>query len=178
MALRTKLLSAPGKGVHYASTNYLWLGLLLERVTGRSYTDLVAQLASAHGLTKTKVDTTAFPGRVGFSAAGVHSTIAEMTRWGDDLFSPGRVVGTQFASGLTHLGDNNMGLGTWPLCPCTTDPEGTKLTTGMGQYVADGGLYSFGDRMTLVVRVDPASANSEARIVALQQELAKVVPGA
>src|SRR4051794_11912421 len=178
MALHTKMLSAPGQGVHYASTNYLWLGLLLERVTGRSYTNLVAELASVQELAKTRVDTTAFPGRVGFSAAGVHSTIADMTRWGDALFSPGRVVGTQYAAELTHLGQNNMGLGTWPLCPCTTDAEGTKLTTGMGQYVADGGLYSFTDRMTLVVRVDPAAANSEARIVSLQQELAKVIPGA
>jgi CubicO group peptidase (beta-lactamase class C family) len=178
MALHTALLSDPGKGVHYSSTNYLWLGLLLEKVTGRSYTDLVARLASANGLPKTKVDSTAFPGRVGFAAAGVHSTIADMTRWGDLLFTPGRVVGTQFAASLTHVDDDNMGLGTWPLCPCTIDAEGTKYTTGMGQYVADGGLYTFADRMTMVVRVDPPSANSEARIAALQQALAKVIPGA
>jgi CubicO group peptidase (beta-lactamase class C family) len=178
MALHTTLLSDPGKGVHYSSTNYLWLGLLLEKVTGRSYTDLVAGLASTYGLPKTRVDGTAFPGRVGFSAAGVHSTIADMAKWGDLLFTPGRVVGSQFADALTHIDDNNMGLGTWPLCPCTMDAEGTKYTTAMGQYVADGGLYTFPDRMTIVVHVDPPAANSEARIIALQQALAKVVPGA
>jgi hypothetical protein len=108
----------------------------------------------------------------------VHSTIGDMTRWADSLFTPGRVVGIQFAAGLTHLDDHNMGLGTWALCPCGTDAEGGKVTTGMGQYVADGGLYSFPDRMSLVVRVDPPSAHSEARIIALQEELAKVIPGA
>ena len=62
--------------------------------------------------------------------------------------------------------------------PIGAPASGAKTTTGMGQYVADGGLYSFPDRMTLVLRVEPPSANSEARIIALQEELAKVIPGA
>src|SRR5207248_2645349 len=53
LSVATKLLFAPGTNVHYANSNYLWLGLLLERVTGRSYHDLVADLTSSLGLQHT-----------------------------------------------------------------------------------------------------------------------------
>ena len=177
-AVRTKLVAPPGAVAHYASTNYLYLGLLLEHVTGRPYGSLIADLTSSVGLGTTTLDQTAVPGRVGFSAAGIHSTVADLTAWGQALFLPGRVVTPAFVTALGRLDAHNVGLGLWPLCPCSTDLDGTKRAAAMGQYVGDGGMYTYPDGMTLVVHIQPPTANSEIALASLGEALRKRLPGA
>ena len=53
-----KPLSPPGKAFHYSNTNYLLLGLIAERVTGRPYAELVrTRLLDPTGLEATWVQT-------------------------------------------------------------------------------------------------------------------------
>lgn len=169
--LRSGLAAAPGTAVHYSSTNYLYLGLLLERATGRSYAALLDELTSSLGLGSTDLDTRTVPGRVGYSAAGIRSTVRDLTAWVQMLFEPGKVVSSESIAAMTSVGPLNMGLGTWPICPCSTGPDGAKRVTAMGQYVADGGMYRFGDGTTVVVRLQPKGAVSESALMALGRSL-------
>jgi D-alanyl-D-alanine carboxypeptidase len=176
LSIRTKLLADPGVLVHYANSNYLWLGLLLEKVTGRSYHDLVAGLSSSLGLEQTELDPWAIPGWVGFSSGGIHSTLADVSRYEQALYTSGRLIPANLVSLLTTLDKNNVGLGTWPLCPCGTDANGTRTYTAIGHYIANGGSYHYPDGMNLVVHVDPPSANSETLIASLGDALRGALP--
>ena len=156
MSLRTPLLVTPGSEIRYSNSNYLYLGLLLEHVTGRAYRDLVAEVAAAAGLQNTAVDPPAGarPGWTGFSSGGVRSTVADLARWGEALFRPGRVLPPSQLEHLTTLSELNLGLGTWPLCPCWTDPAGRKRYTAIGHYVGEGGLYHYPGEVTITVNLD------------------------
>ncbi len=55
LALGAGLQSAPGAEVHYSNSNFHYLGLLLEEVTGRSYADLLAGVFRAQGLRSTRL---------------------------------------------------------------------------------------------------------------------------
>jgi hypothetical protein len=72
---------------------------------------------------------------------------------------------------LTTLDVHNVGLGTWPICPCSMDTAGKRMYTVIGHYVSNGGSYHYPDGMTMVVHVEPASANSDALTVSLGQAL-------
>ena len=88
----------------YSRTNFHWLGLLLEQVTGTSYGDLVAGLAREFGLQHTSLDPAARPGWVGYASGGVASTVSDLARWGSLLFTPGRVVAADQLALLTTIG--------------------------------------------------------------------------
>lgn len=155
LALSSGLRNAPGTEVHYSNTNFQYLGLLLEELTGRSFSELVAALSDSHGLQATRLGPSG-PGWPGFSSGGVTSTLRDLAQWGDWLFTPDRVLPAEQVRRLTTLGDNNMALSMWPLCPCGTTPAGEKQYSAIGQTVGYGGLIRFPSGMTLVVRFHPA----------------------
>jgi CubicO group peptidase (beta-lactamase class C family) len=163
LSLRTKNQTAPGSTVHYVNSNYLWLGLLLEHVTGRQYQALVADLAGELGLASTIV-TPGQPGNPGFSSGGVRATVSDLARWMEALFTPGRVLPPDALQLLTTVDDHNLALGAWPLCPCATAANGAKTYTAIGQYIAEGGAYHYPDGLALVARITPHTASSEERI--------------
>lgn len=151
LSLRSPRLFEPGARVSYSNTNFHWLGLLLERVTDRSYADLVQALAQEVGLTHTRLDPTGRPGWIGYSSGGLRSTVSDLARWGAALFSPGRVLPAAQLSGLTTIGKVGVSLGLWPLCPCRIETDGTERPTALHQPVANGGFYYFPDRKLIVV---------------------------
>src|SRR5581483_9208320 len=165
LALAAGLQSPPGAEVHYANTNFLYLGLVLEHLTSRPYADLVSDLA-AHGLPRTRVSPGG-PGWPGYASGGVVSTLADLARWGDALFTPGRVLPEDQVRQLLTLDDKNMALSMWPLCPCGTGPHGDKQYTAIGQSVGYGGLFHFPSGLTLVVRFEPVPAPLDESIVSL-----------
>jgi CubicO group peptidase (beta-lactamase class C family) len=169
-ALAAGLQSAPGTEVHYTNTNFQYLGLILEQVTGRSYADLVTDLFQRHGLGSSRLGPGG-PGWPGFSSGGVVSTLGDLARWGDALFTPGRVLSAPQVQQLTALDDKNMALSMWPLCPCGTGADGVKQYAAIGQAVGYGGLMHFPSGMTLVVRFEPAPTPLDAAIVNLGHEL-------
>lgn len=161
-----------GLTVRYANSNYLYLGLLLEQVTGTSYRELVAGLVSDAGLQHTTVDLTPQNGWVGFSSGGIASTLADLATWGQALFTPGTVLSAHGVSLMTTLGDMNLGLGAWPMCPCWTDNGGTKRYTAIGHNTATGGMFYFpATGITLVAMFEGATND----MVSLMNALTKAM---
>jgi peptidoglycan/LPS O-acetylase OafA/YrhL len=176
LAVAAGLQSPPGTQVHYANTNFHYLGLLLEQVTGRPYADLLTDLFQAHDLRHSRLGPGG-PGWPGFASGGLVSTLGDLTRWGDALFTPGRVVPAEFVRELTTLQENNMALSMWPLCPCGTGSEGLKEYAAVGQFVGFGGLMRFPSGMTMVVRFEPAPDPLDAAILDLGHELERALRG-
>ena len=161
LALHTPLLFDPGTKASYSRTNFHWLGLLLEQVTGSSFGDLVAGLAREFGLPHTSLDPAGKPGWTGYASGGVQSTVGDLARWGADLFTPGKVLAPEQLSLLTTIGDVGASLGLWPLCPCHAGTDGATVHDAIGQVVAHGGILYFpSDHMVMVVHVDPPTSNS------------------
>ena len=102
LALHSPLLSPPGRQASYSNTNFHWLGLLLEQVTGRLYGELVADLAAELALTHTRLDPNGRPGWIGYSSGGIRSTLSDLARWGAALFTPGRVLRAEELAGRDH----------------------------------------------------------------------------
>ena len=145
LSLGTPLLAEPGTRTHYSNSNFHWLGLLLEHATGRPFAELVADLATQYDLPSASVDPGAQPGWVGFASGGMRATLPDLARWGSHLFTPGSVLTPSDLEAYLEVGALGVGLGVWPICPCTTAPDGTVDYAAIGQIVADGGLLYFPD---------------------------------
>jgi CubicO group peptidase (beta-lactamase class C family)/peptidoglycan/LPS O-acetylase OafA/YrhL len=170
LALAAGLQSPPGAEVHYSNTNFQYLGLLLEQVAGRPYADLLDHLLRAQRLRHTRLGPGG-PGWPGFASGGVVSTVSDLARWGDALFTPGKVLPARDVTRLTTLNDKNMALSMWPFCPCGTGPDGEKQYAAVGQHVGFGGLVRFPSGMTLVVRFGPTTESLEELVVDLGHAL-------
>lgn len=177
LALNAGLQSVPGAEVHYANTNFQYLGLIVEQVTGRAYGDLLADLLRSQGLGSTRLGPGG-PGWPGFSSGGVISTVGDLVRWGDALFRPGQVLSAADVRQLMTLDDKNMALSMWPYCPCGTGPDGVKQYAAVGQHVGYGALVRFPSGMTLIARFEPVPAPLEVAIVNLGQEFERALRAA
>lgn len=171
LSLRAPMVGA-GSQVSYANSNYLYLGLLLEQTTGKSYAHLVRELTTEVGLAETRLDETPQPGWVGFSSGGIMSTTSDLAKWGQALFTPGKVLSERALARMTTIGDSNVGLGAWPACPCSTDAQGVKRYTAIGHHTADGGVFYFpATGMTVVAMFESTGHDTHARIVSLAAAL-------
>ncbi len=155
LATTAPLRAEPGTAVWYSNANYLWLGLLAEQVSGRSFAELVDErIAVPLGLSGTSVEELTRPGWVGFSSGSVVSTGPDLARFAAALFRGGRLLPAARAAEMANVDDLNVGLGAWPLCPCASVGE-HKLYTAVGHTNAYGGLYYFPlDDLALFVQVD------------------------
>ena len=161
-----------GSTVRYVNSGYLYLGLLLEQVTGKPYEELVAGLASEAGIQRTTVDVAPHQGWIGFSSGGVISTLEDLAIWGQALYTPGQILSTRTSALMTTIGEMNLGLGAWPTCPCSTDDAGVKKYTAIGHNTANGGLFHFpATGLTIVVMFDAAPND----IVGLMEALSRVM---
>ena len=171
LSLRAPMVGS-GSQVGYANSNYLYLGLLLEQTTGKSYAQLVRELTTEVGLAETRLDEASQPGWVGFSSGGIMSTTSDLAKWGQALFTPGKVLSERALAMMTTVGDSNVGLGAWPACPCSTDAQGVKRYTAIGHHTADGGMFYFpATGMTVVAMFEPTGHDTHARIVSLAAAL-------
>jgi CubicO group peptidase (beta-lactamase class C family) len=142
-ALRSPLMAPPGTRAVYSNTNFHWLGLLLEHVTGRPFGALVADLAQEVGLADTALDPAGRPGWVGYASGGIRSTVGDMARWAAALFTPGRVLPAPQVKALTTVGPLGVSLGLWPV-----------TGNGVSQFVAHGGLVHYpDDGLVVIVRI-------------------------
>ena len=172
LSLRTPQFETTGTTVSYANSNYLYLGLLVEQIEGKPYVDLLRELTTTVGLNNTRLDDTPKPGWIGFSSGGIVATAEDLAKWGQALFTPGKVLTARGVDMLTTLGDSNLGLGTWPACPCSTDAQGVKRYTAIGHQTADGGMFYFpATGITVVAMFEPIGHDTHARIVSLTAAL-------
>lgn len=137
LSLRAPLRVPVDSVTVYTNSNYLYLGLLLEQVTGRPYGDLVGELAASLGMTSTRLEPPDRPGWPGFSSGGVMSNTADLALWGEALTTPGRVLRESSLREMERFDANHAGLGMWAYCPCPST-DGTQL---LGHHTATGGLF-------------------------------------
>ncbi len=155
-ALLAPPLSPPGAEVHYTSTNYLYLGLILEEVTGMPYADLVAGMAAATAVPRIRVGPDLTPTWLGHAAAGVNASTPDLARWFDAVSTPGRFLSAPRVRQFLTIDRSNLGLGAWPLCPCWTTGS-VHRSAAMGQFVGHGGLYHSSVGVTLSIHIEPSN---------------------
>ena len=175
LTLRAGLATAPGTTTVYTNSNYLYLGLLLEQVEGRSYADLVTGLVSPLGLTATHVDPPNRLGWAGFSSGGVMSTVSDISVWGDALFTPGRVLTDASLREMSLFGDGRTGLGVWGYGGSST-PGGNQKFSAIGHHTASGGMFVFpADNFVLVMHAEVAGGDTAEGARSLAEQLRNVI---
>jgi D-alanyl-D-alanine carboxypeptidase len=108
----------PGDGWSYANTNYLLLGLVIERVTGRTLADEVAaRISGPLGLASTELLSAAEPApltaawaTIFWASGATVSTAADLATWGDALYG-GDVITPEARSEMLAFNDDDHGLG-------------------------------------------------------------------
>jgi CubicO group peptidase (beta-lactamase class C family)/peptidoglycan/LPS O-acetylase OafA/YrhL len=154
MALATDLQWAPGSQAGYSNSGFLALGLLIENATGQDYETVLAErVLEPYGLSATSVDTTPRQGWIGDSAGGVSSTVNDLATWGAHLYRDGDVVSPGSLQEMTSIDDSlYAGLGTFPVCPCTPNGDGTVQPTSYGHNGGSVALqYSPADNVVIAV---------------------------
>jgi D-alanyl-D-alanine carboxypeptidase len=109
---------APGAGWSYANTNYLLLGLVVERVTGRSLEDeLQRRFLAPLGLTATRMLSVDDPAPLTpawatiFRGSGaMTASAADLARWGDALYA-GDILGDATRGEMLAFNADDYGLG-------------------------------------------------------------------
>ena len=131
----------PGTALHYSNTGYILLGMIIEKVSGKSYSDFLKKnIFERIGMESSGYDNQAvilknrasgyairdgnivnapfgdmsFP----FSAGGIYSTIEDMYRWSEALSQPGKLLTEQSLKQMfavypetTAFGGQNYGYG-------------------------------------------------------------------
>ena len=130
----TPLQWQPGAVGGYSNSGFLTLGRLIEQLTGESYADAVQRrVIGPLALSGTALDTTPVGGWVGDSAGGLNSTVDDLLTWGSALYRDGSVLSPQSLADMTAIDPNlASGLGTFPVCPCTDNENGTLNATSIG----------------------------------------------
>jgi CubicO group peptidase (beta-lactamase class C family) len=172
LSLRAPRVAPPGTATRYVNSNYLLLGLLLQQIHHHSLVDQVADLVGPLGMTDTRLEPPDRPGWAGFASGGIMSTASDLALWGEALFTPGRIVSPASMQLMSTTGDLQGGLGLWGVCPCDGSP-GLGRFTAIGHFTAAGGMFHFPRTgITLVMKADPATGDTIARMVALHDLLA------
>ena len=84
------------------------------------------------------------------------SRVGDLARWGDALFTPGRVLSPAMLAQFMTLDPHDVGIGTWPICPCYTDGTGVRRYTALGHHTVAGALEHYpATGLTVAVRVSP-----------------------
>jgi D-alanyl-D-alanine carboxypeptidase len=111
-----KALSPPGKAFHYSNTNYLLLGLIAERITGRPYAELVrTRLLDPTGLGATWVQTGETPRATlahGYRFVGTKRTAPPIDLADGSGIAPFRSVVTA-AGGAGAIASTSSDLARW-----------------------------------------------------------------
>jgi CubicO group peptidase (beta-lactamase class C family) len=158
LSTRVAQRTRPGRTVHYANTNFLYLQLLLEQRTRVAYADQIERLMAELGLKETSVVQPDRPGWTAGGAGGIVSTVADLAEWSSALFTPGRVLSAHAIELMTALDVHNVGLGTWPICPCWTDDQNQKHYTAIGHHFGSGAVeYYPVTGISVAGRIDPTS---------------------
>ena len=108
----------PGDGWSYANTNYLLLGLVIERVTGRTLADEIdARISGPLGLASTDLLSAADPApltaawaTIFWASGATVSTAAELAIWGDALYG-GDIITPDARSEMLAFNEEDHGLG-------------------------------------------------------------------
>ena len=116
----------PGAEGGYSNSGFLVLGALIEHVAGNDFTtELQRRITSPVGLSDTTVDESPRLGWVGGSAGGAVSSVKDLVSWGDALYRSRTVLSPAMLQEMLAVDASlSSGLGAFPICPCSTTPDG------------------------------------------------------
>jgi D-alanyl-D-alanine carboxypeptidase len=182
---------APGAGYHYSNTNYILLGMIVERVTGQTFGDeLQARILDPLGLTATSlpmgaqmpagtvdghqeldgelVNVSATNTTWAWSAGGIVSTASDVLRFADALFA-GKLLGPEMQremmpSGAAQADGSTVGFGLFG----GPTPHGPAIGNDGGSAGFLSKMISYPDQGLTVValtNVFPADDAAFAKVV-------------
>jgi CubicO group peptidase (beta-lactamase class C family) len=127
------LTMTPGERVEYSSTNFLVLGLLLEQVTGRDFTELFQRgVLGRFGLTESR-HAGSEPGEPRGATAGMVAPMRDLVRAAATVLTGGDGVSPQLHRLRAEPdADSAAGAGSYGYCPCYEQADGTKTFFGVG----------------------------------------------
>ncbi len=145
LAAAQPLLWAPGKNSGYSSSGYLTLGLLAEQVTGKTLKQLFQdEFFTPLGLKQTQLD--ALPpvdGWIGWSTGGITTDMNDLATWGVALLRDKSVLSKDSTVAMMDVSNDwSVGLGLWPVCPCSLGANGQKVYTSIG-HNGGSGTYQY-----------------------------------
>lgn len=163
LAASQPLLWAPGSNSGYSSSGYLLAGLLTEQAGDATYGDqLVKEFFEPLGLENTMLDAEPVDGWIGWSTGGVVTTMDDLVTWGSALYRDKSVLSTESTSAMMDIGNEfSVGLGAWPVCPCSKDAAGAKVFTSIGHNGGSATLqYSPADGLVIAAGLSEPIFNS------------------
>ena len=148
------LAADPGAAYLYSSTNFLVLGLLLEDVSGQSFSDLLHQtLLGPLGLRDT-VHLPPAPGWPRGATSGIDTNLADLLTAGRAILRDHVGLSDETFSQMTDVDFSyGFGPGTFGFCPCRVDDTGTPHFFAIGYYGATT-LLAFAKTLDLTIAVD------------------------
>jgi D-alanyl-D-alanine carboxypeptidase len=112
----------PGKGWSYSNTNYYLLGLVAQRVTGKSFDMLVDELVTVpHGLSSTDLPPVDQPSAAGLPAGwasafwtsgSMSSTARDLAWWSRVLYGSDWIIDKPMRAAMSNFDANGYGYGT------------------------------------------------------------------
>ncbi len=145
LAAAQPLLWKPGSNSGYSSSGYLTLGLLAEQVTGKTLSQLFQdEFFTPLGLKSMALDALpAVDGWIGWSTGGITATMGDLTKWGAVLLKDRTVLSADSTAAMMDVSNDwSVGLGLWPVCPCSLGADGKKVFTSIG-HNGGSGTYQF-----------------------------------
>jgi CubicO group peptidase (beta-lactamase class C family) len=153
-SLTQGLAADPGASYLYSSTNYLVLGLLLEEVTGRPFSELLADVyfrPLALGDTLHRPPEPAWP-RGG--TAGIETSLPDLLTAGTAILRDHEAMSSAAHAHMTRVdASSGFGPGTFGFCPCRLDSDGAPQFFAIGYYGATT-LLGYAPSLDLTIAVD------------------------
>jgi len=148
------LVDNPGNAYLYSSTNYLVLGLLLEDVTGRQFSDLLRDVYfTPLGLRDTRhlAPSPAWP-RGG--TAGIVTSLPDLLKAGQAILRDHIGLSDAAYTTMTEIDvASGFGPGSFGFCPCRVDNLGVPRFFGIGYYGATT-LLAYAPSLDITVAID------------------------
>jgi CubicO group peptidase (beta-lactamase class C family)/peptidoglycan/LPS O-acetylase OafA/YrhL len=153
LAAAQPLLWSPGKNSGYSSSGYITLGILAEQAGGASLDEqFQREFFGPLGLESAKVDALGpVAGWIGWSTAGLSINMTDLSKWGVSLLRDQTVLSASSSAAMVNIDNEwSVGLGAWPLCPCSKDATGKKVYTSIGHSGGSGSFeYSPSDGLVI-----------------------------
>ena len=148
------LAADPGDAYLYSSTNYLVLGLLLEEVTGRPYSDLLAESYFRPLGLRDTIHRAPGPTSPRGGTAGIDTSLPDLLTAGTAILRDHTGLSSRAYRHMTRVDiESGFGPGTFGFCPCRLDSGGTPQFFGLGYYGATT-LLVYAPSLDLVIAVD------------------------
>jgi len=148
------LADDPGNAYLYSSTNYLLLGLLLEEVTGRPFTDLLRDIFFTPLGMRHTTHLAPSPSWPRGGTAGIETSLPDLLKAGQAILRDHVGLSAAAYASMTDIDvASGFGPGTFGFCPCRLDNAGSPRFFGIGSYGATA-LLAYSPSLNLTIAVD------------------------